>query len=78
VEGIGNPLRFGEPGHPVMANGVSINGENRSETRENVVGRETKWNQEFSCKMKTKKTVVEKGCVREMNDAIESDKDQNA
>jgi hypothetical protein len=28
VEGIGILLRFGEPGRPVMANRVSINGEN--------------------------------------------------
>jgi hypothetical protein len=31
---------FDEPGRPVKANGVSINGENASRTRENVVGRE--------------------------------------
>ena len=34
VEGVGIRLRFGEPGHPVMANGVSLNGENTSGTRE--------------------------------------------
>ena len=34
VEGIGILLRFGDPGRPVTANGVSINGENALETRE--------------------------------------------
>ena len=34
VEGVGIRLRFGEPGRPVTANGVSLNGENASRTRE--------------------------------------------
>ena len=34
VEGVGVRLRFGEPGRPVTANGVSLNGENASRTRE--------------------------------------------
>jgi hypothetical protein len=39
---------FVEPGRPVMANKVSVNGENASGTRENVVGSETERNREFS------------------------------
>ena len=34
VEGVGIRLRFREPGRPVTANGVSLNGENASRTRE--------------------------------------------
>ena len=34
VEGVGIRLRFGEPGRPVTANGVSTKGENASGTRE--------------------------------------------
>ena len=34
VEGVGIRLRFGEPGRPVTANGVSLNGKNASGTRE--------------------------------------------
>jgi hypothetical protein len=70
--------RFEEPGRPVMANKVSINGENTSGTRKINVGRERGWNRKSLYETKTGKTVIVDWHAWEMRVMIISDKDQGA